>query len=61
MSQAKKYAPSEQVVARIGRYRVTRAVRGYNLQSQTGKEWKNKAFRVSREEALALLNEKRTY
>lgn len=62
-AQQKQYAPSENVVRRIGGWRVVRAVGGYNLQNH-GKvkgvpTWKNVSFKINRDEALALLMTKR--
>lgn len=61
--QQKQYAPSENVVRRIGRWRVVRTVGGYNLQHlgqvKGGTVWKNNAFKINRDDALELLNTKR--
>lgn len=61
--QQKQYAPSENVVRRIGRWRVVRTTGGYNLQHQGTVKgivtWKNDAFKINRDDALELLNTKR--
>ena len=61
--QQKQYAPSENVIRRIGRWRVVRTIGGYNLQylgTVRGRPaWKNDSFKISRDVALEELNTKR--